>query len=81
MASVRSVKMSRFFFRYVFFLAVRTMLRTVKAFRLATALGEATQLADKVVAMNKLSSVLGNGAGKGSQNVLHCAAGALQCVF
>lgn len=57
------------------------MLHVAKAFRLASVLGEAKQLADKVVAMNKLSNVLGSGAGKGSQNVLRCAAGALLCVF
>lgn len=43
--------------------------------RLALALGEGTQLAEKVVAMSKLSNLLGTGAGIASQNVLRSVAG------
>lgn len=46
-----------------------------QALRLATTLSDSVQLAEKVVCMSKLSNVLGNDAGKASQNVLGSVAG------
>eukprot|EP00752_Nemacystus_decipiens_P003235 g2993.t1 len=49
--------------------------------RLVLSLSSSPQLAEKMVAMSKLSGLLGDGAGKSSQDVLHSVAGPLVAVL